>query len=136
MKKLVSILFSLLFVAMAFAQEVKSTGITDQDVKNYAKNFKTITKELDKLKDDDFSKIDVILEKNGISGPNRFQKFDMLMKCTEVAVYDYQISSNPETAKLLQSMGMDPLAETRKLINQKDFDVVNANVELLADLMS
>lgn len=44
------ILFTVCFsLAVALFAEPKSTGITDGDVKNYAKNFNTIQKELDKL---------------------------------------------------------------------------------------
>ncbi|MCQ2604360.1 MAG: hypothetical protein MJ215_04890 [Spirochaetia bacterium] len=135
MKKIILVLFAFLLTAGAFAQEVKSVGITDSDVKNFAKNFNAIAKEIDKLGDDDASKLESILEKYGISGPGRFQKFVMMMKCSEVAVFDKTMADDPETAKIMKSMGMDPMAKTRSLINQKDFDVVNANVDLLKDLI-
>lgn len=135
MKKFITVLFSLLIATVVFAQEVKSAGVTDSDAKNYAKNFKSISKELEKLNDSDFDKMDAIFSKYGISGPNRFEKFSMITACAEVAVYDYTLASDPSTAAIMKSMGMDPMAETRKRINQKDYDVVNANVELFLKLM-
>lgn len=131
MKKLISILFAMLFTSVIFAQNVKSAGVTDSDVKNYAKNFNAISKAIEKVKDNEATAIDSILEKNGISGPNRFEKFTMITNCAMVAVYDYSMESDPESAELLKKMGMDPVADIRKLINQKDYDVVYPNAKLL-----
>ena len=67
LKKIVlfTLCFSLAFVLFA---EPKSTGITDSDVKNYAKNFDSIQKELDKL--------GVLTDDNGIQATAK-QKADI-----------------------------------------------------------
>ena len=131
------ILFTVCFsLAVALFAEPKSTGITDGDVKNYAKNFNTIQKELDKLgvlTDDNNiqatakqkADIDKILQKNGISGANCIEKFGMISACATVIVAESELDA--ESAALLKSFGMDPLAELKKYTNSKDFAVVQAN---------
>ena len=131
------ILFTLCFsLALAMFAEPKSTGITDSDVKNYAKNFDSIQKELDKLgvlTDDNSIKatakqkadIDKILQKYGISGSNCIEKFGMITACAAVLVGESEIDA--ESAAMMKSFGMDPLAELKKYVNSKDYGVVEAN---------
>ena len=121
-KKLV--LFTVCFsLAVVLFAEPKSTGITDSDAKNYAKNFNTIQKELDKLGitvDDSGinvsakqkADVDKILQKNGISGSNCIEKFGMISACVAVLVAESELDA--ESAALLKSFGMDPLAELKK----------------------
>ena len=131
------VLFTLCFsLAVVLFAEPKSTGITDSDVKNYAKNFDSIQKELDKLgvlTDDNNiqatakqkADIDKILQKYGISGSNCIEKFGMISACAAVLVGESEIDA--ESAALMKSFGMDPLAELKKYTNSKDFAVVQAN---------
>ena len=134
-KKIVlfTLCFSLAFVLFA---EPKSTGITDSDVKNYAKNFDSIQKELDKLgvlTDDNGiqatakqkADIDKILQKYGISGSNCIEKFGMISACATVLVGESELDA--ESIALMKTFGMDPLAELKKYTNSKDFAVVQAN---------
>lgn len=134
-KKIVlfTLCFSLAFVLFA---EPKSTGITDSDVKNYAKNFDSIQKELDKLgvlTDDNGiqatakqkADIDKILQKYGITGANCIEKFGMISACATVLVGESEIDA--ESAAMMKSFGMDPLAELKKYVNSKDYGVVEAN---------
>ena len=49
MKKIYLALISLLMVFSLYAQNVKSVGLSDSDVKNWAKNLNPIVKELQSL---------------------------------------------------------------------------------------
>ena len=134
-KKIVlfTLCFSFAFVLFA---EPKSTGITDSDVKNYAKNFDSIQKELDKLgvlTDDNNiqatakqkADVDKILQKYGISGSNCIEKFGMISACAAVLVGESELDA--ESIALMKSFGLDPMAELKKYTNSKDFAVVQAN---------
>ena len=48
MKKFFTFCLLAVFSAVLFAQNAKSVGVTDSDVKNWAKNLPTIVKEFDK----------------------------------------------------------------------------------------
>lgn len=144
MKKLV-ILFASAFMCLAlFAQNAKSTGLTDADVKNFAKNYTKIEEELNKL-DTAFSmetgladeaayvKAAEILLKFGISGNNTTEKLNMICYCFAVATYDRTLADLDEESKaLLKALGQDPLAEYRALTNEKDYKVVEKNYDILA----
>jgi cytochrome c556 len=140
-KKIVlfTLCFSLAFVLFA---EPKSTGITDSDVKNYAKNFDSIQKELDKLgvlTDDNGiqatakqkADIDKILQKYGITGANCIEKFGMISACATVLVGESELDA--ESIALMKSFGMDPMAELKKYTNSKDFEVVKANAKAVVN---
>ena len=47
MKKIIVLFSILVLVSSAFAQNPKSTGLTDSDVKSWAKNLKSIEREFD-----------------------------------------------------------------------------------------
>ena len=133
-KKLVTVTVCLA-LAMSLFAEPASTGITDSDVKNYAKNINSIAKELNALgawSNDSINatakqknSVDAVLNKYGISGSNCIEKFSMITSCAVVLVAESELDA--QSAALLQAMGMDPMAELKKNINSKDYNVVKAN---------
>ena len=133
-KKIVIAGVFMAFVAALFA-EPKSTGITDSDVKNWAKNLNPIVKELQALgawSGDSINatakqktNVDAVLNKYGISGSNCIDKFGMITTCAIVVVAANDL--DPESAALLKAFGMDPLADLKKNCNSKDYAVVEAN---------
>ena len=119
-KTLKTLLFSFcICTASLIAQETPSTGLTDADVKAYIKNYTAIEKEFEEL-DYDFSEenipaltlekaydtIDAILKKYGISGPKRYEKMLAIHQCFTVEYYDSELMNNPETAAMMQQMGI------------------------------
>ena len=133
-KKLVTVTVCL-SLAMSLFAEPASTGITDSDVKNYAKNINSIAKELNALgawTNDSINatakqknSVDAVLNKYGISGSNCIEKFSMITSCAVVLVAESELDEQSIT--LLKSIGMDPTAELRKNVNSKDYNVVKAN---------
>lgn len=140
MKKLISVLFACLFCAcMIFAQSktAPSAGVTDADVKNFAKNYSKIEKYLDKVGDSEAEvlKTENFLETMGISGPNRIRKVVVITIAMTPAVAEYEMQKDPEAAAMVKSMGIDPLAglktQVDEMVNEKDYNVVMANSKLL-----
>lgn len=140
MKKLFSVIVALFLGFTLFAQTVPSTGLTDKDVKNFAKNYPTLVKQMEKYeKIEDYSSlaalaaygdVEAILEKVGISGPNRCEKLSMICYCLGVAIAEQEIDE--ETLALMKMYGMeDPTASIRALINDKDYKIVKANFDIL-----
>ena len=133
-RKLVTLIVCMGLAVSLFA-EPASTGITDSDVKNYAKNINSITKELNALgawTNDSINatakqknSVDAVLNKYGISGSNCIEKFSMITSCAVVLVAESELDA--QSAALLQSLGMDPMAEIKKNVNSKDYNVVKAN---------
>ena len=133
--KKILIVFVCIGIAASLFAEPASTGVTDSDVKNYAKNINSIAKELNALgvwSNDSINatakqknSVDGILNKYGISGSNCIEKFSMITSCAVVLVAESELDA--ESAALLKSMGMDPMAELKKNINSKDYAVVAAN---------
>ena len=115
--------------------EPASTGVTDSDVKNWAKNLNSIVKELQTLgvwTGDSINatvsqknKVDSVLNKYGISGSNCMDKFGMITSCAVVVVAADGLDE--QSAAILKAMGMDPMAELKKNCNSKDYAVVEAN---------
>lgn len=135
MKK-IFVLFAIFAISFcAFAQDVKSTGITDSDVKNWAKNCVSIKKEVEKLGvDDDASiyaavnekeKLENILQKYGISGPNNIDKYVVIVKSATIVKAESEIDE--ESKALMQMMKIDPIGDLKKDINEKDYKVVSSN---------
>ena len=134
LKKLVIAGVLMIFAATLFA-EPASTGVTDSDVKNWAKNLNSIVKELDSLgvwtgdsinvSAKQKASVDGVLNKYGISGSNCIEKFGMITSSAVVVVAANDL--DPQSAALLQALGMDPMAELKKNINSKDYAVVEAN---------
>ena len=141
MKKIFSLVVSLLMVFSLYAQNVKSVGLSDSDVKNWAKNLNPIVKELQALgvwtndsinaSANQKSKIDGVLNKYGISGSNCIEKFGVISECAVVVVAASELDA--QSAALLKAMGMDPLAELKKNINSKDYAVVEANAKAVIE---
>ena len=137
MKKIFSLVVSLLMAFSLYAQNVKSVGLSDSDVKNWAKNLNPIVKELQALgvwtndsinaSANQKSKVDDVLNKYGISGSNCIEKFGVISECAVVVVAASELDA--QSAALLKAMGMDPLAELKKNINSKDYAVVEANAK-------
>ena len=133
-KKIVTVGFLLVLASSVFA-EPASTGVTDSDVKNWAKNLNSITKELQALgvwNDDSINAtakqkatVDGVLNKYGISGSNCIEKFGMITSCAVVVVAANDL--DPQSAAVLKAMGMDPMAELKKNVNSRDYAVVEAN---------
>lgn len=133
-KKMIAVLLCLSMGMVLFA-EPKSTGLTDSDVKNWAKNLNSIAGELSKMDVWDGETINAsakqkndvvkVLQKYGISGANCIDKFGMISKSAVVVIAESEIDA--QSAALLKSMGMDPFAELKKDVNSKDYAVVKAN---------
>ena len=127
--------------AAALFAEPASTGVTDSDVKNWAKNIIPIMSELNELgvwtgdtisaTAKQKSSVESILHKNGISGSNCVEKFIMITNCAVVVFAEADM--DPQTLALIQSLGMDPLADIKKNTNSKDYAVVAANSKAVAD---
>lgn len=138
-KRITAILMCAVLVSALFA-EPASTGITDSDVKNWAKNLNSIVKELqtvgvwsgDSINATAKQKttVDGILNKYGISGSNCIDKFGMITTCAIVVVAASELDA--QSAALLKAMGMDPMAELKKNCNSKDYAVVEANSKAVA----
>ena len=136
MKKLFVILLVFVISFSAFAQSAASTGLTDSDVKSFCKNFSTIKAELDKLgvdvQDTDSlasaesakAKAISILNKNGISGNNAFEKVAAIGYGYAIEGYESTLAADPQAAKMIQSMGIDPIADVRAKIAPSDLKVV------------
>ena len=141
MKKIFSLVVSLLMVFSLYAQNVKSVGLSDSDVKNWAKNLNPIVNELQTLgvwtndsinaSANQKSKVDDVLNKYGISGSNCIEKFGVISECAVVVVAASELDA--QSAALLKAMGMDPLAELKKNINSKDYAVVEANAKAVIE---
>lgn len=135
MKKLFSLLLSLIMVSGLYAQNAKSAGITDSDVKNWAKNLNPIVSELQALgvwSNDSINaspkqkaSVDGVLNKYGISGSNCIEKFGTISSCAVAVCAASEIDA--QSAAMLKAMGMDPMAELKKNLNPKDYAVVEAN---------
>ena len=136
MKKLFVILLVFTVSFSAFAQSAASTGLTDSDVKSFCKNFSTIKAELDKLgvdvQDTDSlagaesakAKALSILNKNGVSGNNAFEKVKAIGFGYAIESYETSLATDPQAAKMIQSMGIDPIANIRTKVAPNDLKVV------------
>ena len=141
MKKIFSLVVSLLMAFSLYAQNVKSVGLSDSDVKNWAKNLNPIVKELQAIgvwtndsinaSANQKSKVYDVLNKYGISGSNCIEKFGVISECAVVVVAASELDA--QSAALLKAMGMDPLAELKKNINSKDYAVVEANAKAVIE---
>lgn len=143
MKKFFIFCLLAVFSAALFAQNAKSTGVTDSDVKNWAKNLPTIVKEFDKIgidpadsyleAIDEKEKVENVLQKNGISGPDRIAKFETIVR--SAAILKIEAELDEDSKEMMKLMNMDPTAELKKNINQKDYDVVAANSKAVIKAM-
>ena len=150
----------MMFIAFAaFAEESekdKSTGLTNADVKNFIKNYKTIIKDMESYNDfistagtaaalaalaenNAEKKVTAILNKNGISGSNALEKWMRLHYYTTIAAYDRTmektIAENPALAAYIASASVDPYAEPRKKLDTSDFNVIKTNIDEIMKAM-
>lgn len=143
MKKFFTFCLLAVFSAMLFAQNAKSVGVTDSDVKSWAKNLPSIIKEFDKIgidpadsyleAIDEKEKVENVLQKNGISGPDRIAKFETIVR--SAAILKIEAELDEDSKEMMKLMNMDPTAELKKNINQKDYDVVAANSKAVIKAM-
>ena len=148
MKKLLLAFTAFAVASTAFAQNAKSTGITDGDVKNWAKNLKQIDREFsdaDISRDDiasaskqDKAKAEAILQKHGIAAPNRVNKLAMINQCATLVMAESGAVAGMDanTMAMLKQMGVDPFAELKQNTNQKDCKVVKANEKAVIAAMN
>ncbi|MCQ2576475.1 MAG: hypothetical protein MJ162_06995 [Treponema sp.] len=136
MKKLFVMFVALFMAAAVFAQNVKSTGLTDKDVQNFAKHYNSINEDMEKALGSaedqsylsvkaDYLKAEKILAKYGFTGENTVEKYAMIVCC--VSVLAVEKSGVLEMYKAMGMEGMDPVAAQRAYINQKDYEVVERN---------
>lgn len=148
MKKLLFAFTAFAVASTAFAQNAKSTGITDGDVKNWAKNLKAIEIDFDSAgisRDDiagaskqDKAKAEAILQKHGIAAPNRVNKLAMINQCATLVMAESgtMAGMDANTMAMLKQMGVDPFAELKQNTNQKDCKVVKANEKAVIAAMN
>ena len=135
MKKIFALFAFFVVSFCVFAQNAKSVGLKDSDVKNWAKNCVTIQKELKKLgldENDTYSEamkekaaVEKVLEKNGISGPNSIDKYAMILQCAAVIKAESELDE--ESLAMMKLLKVDPIGDLKKNINTKDYNVVNSN---------
>ena len=148
MKKLLFAFTAFAVASTAFAQNAKSAGITDADVKNWAKNLKQIDREFsdaDISRDDiasaskqDKAKAEAILQKHGIAAPNRVNKLAMINQCATLVMAESGAVAGMDanTMAMLKQMGVDPFAELKQNTNQKDCKGVKANEKAVIAAMN
>jgi len=147
MKKPLILITALFTVSAAFAQNAKSTNVTDADVKSWIKNQKQIESDLNEagLSRDGITaasaqekaKAETILQKHGISAPNSINKYAMINQCATLVLAENGAGSgiDPKTMAMLKKMNVDPFAELRANTNQKDCKVVKGNEKAIVNLM-
>lgn len=148
MKRLLILATTCALATTAFAQNAKSTGITDADVKSWAKNLKAIEVDFNDAgisRDDiasaskqDKAKAEAILQKHGIAAPNRVNKLAMINQCATLVMAESgaMAGMDANTMAMLKQMGVDPFAELKQNTNQKDCKVVKANEKAVIAAMN
>lgn len=148
MKRLLILATTCALATTAFAQNAKSTGITDADVKSWAKNLKAIEVDFNDAgisRDDiasaskqDKAKAETILQKHGIAAPNRVNKLAMINQCATLVMAESgaMAGMDANTMAMLKQMGVDPFAELKQNTNQKDCKVVKANEKAVIAAMN
>ena len=137
-------------LALAVFAEPKSTGVNDSDVKNWAKNFTAINRELDDtgISTDEITsaskkekaQAEKILQKYGITTPNAIEKYAMINQCATLLMVESgggtMEGMDAATMAMMKQMGIDPFAEMRANINSKDYKVVKANEKAVTNAMN
>lgn len=144
MKKIFFVALALFMAATLFGQNAKATGLTDSDVVSFCKNFKKIDSDFKKLglslqdKEGLYIGVDAekkakeVLNKNGISGDNSVDKLRAIAYGYVVERYDEAMAADPETAKMLKSLGQaDPMAEVRGMVADSDKKAVSKHLDKL-----
>lgn len=135
MKKIFLALISLIMAFSMYAQNSKPVGLSDSDVKNWAKNCVSIQKEFEKIgidTNDSFTvavsekqKAESILQKYGISNPNSIEKYSMILQCAAILKAESELDE--QSKAMMKLMKVDPLGDLKKNINSKDYNVVASN---------
>ena len=135
MKKIFLALISLIMAFSLYAQNSKPVGLSDSDVKNWAKNCVSIQKEFEKIgidTNDSFTvavsekqKAESILQKYGISNPNSIEKYSMILQCAAILKAESELDE--QSKAMMKLMKVDPLGDLKKTINSKDYNVVASN---------
>ena len=135
MKKIFSLVVSLIMAFSLYAQNSKPVGLSDSDVKNWAKNCVSIQKEFEKIgidTNDSFTvavsekqKAESILQKYGISNPNSIEKYSMILQCAAILKAESELDE--QSKAMMKLMKVDPLGDLKKNINSKDYNVVASN---------
>ena len=135
MKKIFLALISLIMAFSLYAQNSKPVGLSDSDVKNWAKNCVSIQKEFEKIgidTNDSFTvavsekqKAESILQKYGISSPNSIEKYSMILQCAAILKAESELDE--QSKAMMKLMKVDPLGDLKKNINSKDYNVVASN---------
>lgn len=143
MKKFISIIAAVFICACVFAQNAKSTGLTDSDVQSFCKNYNKIYTELEKvgvvvtdteslvLSASAQVTVNKVLNKYGVSGNNAYDKVVAIAYGYAVGKYDETLAADPQTAALMKSFGMDPMAQIRSMVAESDQKVVDKNMAAL-----
>ena len=135
MKKFFLLLVSLTMVFSLYAQNAKSVGLSDSDVKNWAKNSVSIQKEFEKIGIDTKDSFTVatnekqtaesILQKYGISSPNSIEKYSIILQSAVILKAESELDE--QSKAMMKLMKVDPLGDLKKNINSKDYNVVASN---------
>jgi len=134
MKKFILLVLTVFMTVSLFAQNAKSTGLTDKDVQNFAKHFSAISAEMERTfgdaenqnyvqKKSDYVKAEKILNKYGFTGSNVVEKYAMMSSCIGII--------NLEKSGMAAMFGKGAMAAQMKYINQDDYDVVERNWDVL-----
>lgn len=144
---IVIVLFA--FAVNLFAQNAESLpklGITDSDIRAFVKNYDKIEEALKKYdsnsaKNDSqiLAEVEDILEKNGISGPNRVHKVVAITSGVsyEIAAQRINKEIDAATLKQLQAMGFDPyqaIKQLKAMVHPDDMKVITKNADLYDEL--
>lgn len=141
MKKFIAILLTALLATSVFAQKkVDCVNVSDTDCQMYAKNYAKIFKEIPIYKENykpskNGAKEDVVLEKYGITGPNRVGKVTVINQVLGTIAAAEEMEKSPD-AKMMKAMGIDPLAQMKQMLNEKDFEVVQRNYKILKPVVN
>lgn len=141
MKKLIAVVLTALLATSVFAQKkMASTGITDTDCKMYAQNCSKIFTEIPLYKENykaskNGVKEEAVLEKYGITGPSRIAKVTVINQCLGIIAAAEEMEKTPD-GKMMKSMGIDPLEQMKKSVDEKDFAVVQKNYKTLKPVLN
>ena len=137
MKKLFTVFLALTLVFCVFAETTQVKPVlTEKDVSSFVKNFSKIRSELEKLEVDIedaqglmaatavAGKAQGILNKYGLTGENAFDKLRAIAYAYALESYDLALKADPQTAQMLKSLNMDPMAEVRNLVAPSDCEIV------------
>ncbi len=143
------LLFTVLSLTFAlFAQDAKTTGLTDKDLQAFCNNYDKIYHEMDNLgidmqdpqsvmeAEESDSKASKVLNKYGISGKNSFEKVKVICYGYAVEYYDLNLEKNPQAALLLKKLGKDPMAEIRSKVTEEDQTVIKNHMTELTTVFT